>query len=81
MYEQAIGRLIEQRLPIEAADARVTYATALLELGEADRAQAELKTAFDAFRVIGATGPCAQIAELLEHAVSGTGRTGPARSS
>jgi tetratricopeptide (TPR) repeat protein len=81
MYQQAIGRLVEQRLPIEAADARVTYATALLELGDIDYARAELTTALDAFERMGATGPCAQIVALLERAASGGGRPRPARSA
>jgi hypothetical protein len=80
MYEEAITVLEEHELPIEAADARVAYASALRQFDDVGAARSQLVIAHDAFERMGATGPCSWIAGVLEELASGAGRPGPARS-
>jgi class 3 adenylate cyclase/tetratricopeptide (TPR) repeat protein len=80
LYTQAIDLLEQQLLPIEAAEARITFAGALRQFGEPDDAGTQLALAREAFERMGAPGPCAYIDAELEKITSGTGQAGPARS-
>jgi class 3 adenylate cyclase/tetratricopeptide (TPR) repeat protein len=66
MYEEAIAVLVDHELPIEAADARVTYAAALRQFGDLDASRDQLDIAHEAFERMGA-------------AASGAGLPDPAR--
>jgi class 3 adenylate cyclase/tetratricopeptide (TPR) repeat protein len=79
LYEDAIRILDDHELPIEAADARVTYASALANFGEPGAAVDQLASARDAFERMGAAGPSARIAGVLQQVASGAGQAGPAR--
>jgi class 3 adenylate cyclase/tetratricopeptide (TPR) repeat protein len=79
LYRDAVERLEEQLLPLEAADARVTFAGALRRFGELDEARAQLVSAREAFTRMDAVGPCREIDAELEEIAGGAGRPGPAR--
>ena len=80
MYQQAIDWLEEQRLPIEAADARLVYANVLRRLGRAEEARTQLEAARETFESRGATGPVGVIERELAEIRSGAGVAGPAPS-
>ena len=73
LYARAINWLEEQFLPIEASEARITFASALRRLGELDDARAQLTIARETFERMGASGPCAQVDGELERIESGAG--------
>jgi class 3 adenylate cyclase/tetratricopeptide (TPR) repeat protein len=73
LYARAINWLEEQFLPIEASEARITFASALRHLGELDDARAQLTIARETFERMGASGPCAQVDGELERIESGAG--------
>jgi class 3 adenylate cyclase/tetratricopeptide (TPR) repeat protein len=79
-YADAAARLHEQKLPIEAAEARISYARVLERFGEAAEARVQLRAAREAFWGMGAKGLCGQIDLELEEMTSGAGQAGPARS-
>ncbi len=81
IYNDAITRLDEQLLPVEAAEARVTFAKVLRQLGEDDKARTQLLSARDLFAHAGALGPCREIDAQLEEIASGAGQPGPACSA
>jgi class 3 adenylate cyclase/tetratricopeptide (TPR) repeat protein len=80
LYARAIDLLDQQLLPIEAAEARITFAAALRHFAELDGARAQLTLAHEAFERMGAPGPRAYLDAELEKITSGTGQAGPARS-
>jgi tetratricopeptide (TPR) repeat protein len=73
LYSEAIDALERHALPLEAADARVTFATALRRFGEAGDARVQLELAREAFDGMGACGPCELIDAELEKVGSGAG--------
>jgi predicted ATPase/class 3 adenylate cyclase len=73
LYARAINWLEEQFLPIEASEARITFASALRGLGELDDARAQLTIARETFERMGASGPSAQVDGELEQIESGAG--------
>ncbi|MEN3342674.1 MAG: hypothetical protein V7644_2078 [Actinomycetota bacterium] len=73
LYADAIGCLERQLLPIEAADARMTFAAALKSFGDIDGAAVQLAGAREAFERMGASGPCGQIDEELGRVAGGAG--------
>jgi tetratricopeptide (TPR) repeat protein len=79
VFERAIATLAEHELPIETADARVSYALSLRLLEDVDAAREQLALACDAFERMGAVGACARLTAELEQPASGTGRAGSAR--
>jgi len=79
-YAQAIGWLEEQRLPLEAGEARVTFARALRRFGDMQEARSQLTLARDTLESAAATGLVAVIERELEQLGSGAGDAGPARS-
>jgi tetratricopeptide (TPR) repeat protein len=67
LFDSALGRLKALHLPVEIAEARVTFARALRQLGDGVAARAELERAQSLFTEMGAAGALAQIErELLE---------------
>jgi tetratricopeptide (TPR) repeat protein len=81
LYSRAIESLDQHLLPIEAADARVTFAAALRDLGEPEEARNQLTIARGAFERMGARGPCVLVDGELAKMASGAGQPGPARSA
>jgi tetratricopeptide (TPR) repeat protein len=79
-YTQAIDWLEQQRLPLEAGEARVTFARALRRFGDMQEARSQLALARDMLESAAATGLVAVIERELEQLGSGTGDAGPARS-
>jgi class 3 adenylate cyclase/tetratricopeptide (TPR) repeat protein len=73
LYARAINWLEEQFLPIEASEARITFAAALRRLGQLDDARTQLAMARETFERMGASGPCAQVDGELERIASGAG--------
>ncbi|MDX6490535.1 MAG: hypothetical protein QOD43_780, partial [Gaiellaceae bacterium] len=73
LYARAINWLEEQFLPIEASEARITFAAALRRLGELEDARTQLTMARETFERMGASGPCAQVDGELERIASGAG--------
>ena len=61
LYADAIDCLQRQLLPIEAADACMTFAAALRRFGEWDEAALQLAEAREAFARMGAHGPRARV--------------------
>jgi tetratricopeptide (TPR) repeat protein len=81
MYARAIATLDEHLLRIEAADARMTFATALKKFGELNDARRQLQLAHEEFERMGARCPCGQADKELERMARGAGQAGPSRST
>ena len=80
-YEDAVRLYEGLHLPIETGQTRIAFARALRTFGDPDTALGQLEQARRAFERIQAIGIVAQIDGDLADVKSGTGRTGPARSS
>jgi predicted ATPase/class 3 adenylate cyclase len=60
-FTEALGFLESLHLPVDTAEARITFATALARLGEVDDARAELERARVLFEEVGASGALVRI--------------------
>jgi class 3 adenylate cyclase/tetratricopeptide (TPR) repeat protein len=70
-YEEALHLLIELKVPVEVAEARLAFGRALQQAGDEARAREQLTQAREAFGAMGADGMLAQIdRELGEVTVS-----------
>jgi tetratricopeptide (TPR) repeat protein len=73
LYAQGIDALERQFLPLEAADARMTFAAVLRRFGELDEARAQLTAARAVFERTGAVGSCRQVDRELAEVANGAG--------
>ena len=73
LYGDAIECLERHLLPIEAADARMSFAAALQSFGDVEGAGVQLAEAREAFARMGASGPCAHVEEELNRIAGGAG--------
>jgi aminopeptidase N len=64
-FEEALDLLDALNMPVDVAEARVEFARALTELGEADAARAQLMRARQLFAAMGAQGALARVEREL----------------
>jgi class 3 adenylate cyclase/tetratricopeptide (TPR) repeat protein len=64
-FEEALALLEDLHMPVEVAEARVAFARALTELGEADAARAQLMRARQLFAAMSAQGALARVEREL----------------
>jgi class 3 adenylate cyclase/tetratricopeptide (TPR) repeat protein len=79
-FQEALGLLEAQQLPIELGEARLTFARILGSFGEETGARLELERARAIFKRIDAPGLVEQIDRELGKRASGAGSAGPTRS-
>jgi tetratricopeptide (TPR) repeat protein len=81
-YEEVVGLLADQHLPLETAEARVELARALRVSGDVVRARVELEGAHERFTAMGALTCVSEVdVQLRELEREGAGLPGPLTSS
>ena len=80
-FVEALRLLDQQRMPLEAGEARVSYAHALRRLGDEPGAETELRSARVTLSRLGARGLVEEIDRELAALTEGAGQAGPLSSS
>ncbi len=80
-FDEALGLLAEQRMPLDLGEARVAYGRALRQLGDGSGALVELTGARESLAEIGAQGLVDEIDRELAELTEGAGQAGPLASS